>query len=104
MKDLLAQIPSPDAYFWYTITVLLAGALIWIIARFLNHLKDWMKASDKKHNELTLEILENKKNLALHNQILEQHSKSLERKDLETGKVMKLAEEMIAKLQFLNQR
>lgn len=36
MDSILAQIPTPDTLFWYTLATLMAGALIWVIATYIN--------------------------------------------------------------------
>lgn len=33
---------APDAYFWYTITILLAGAIIWILIKYTNGVQKTM--------------------------------------------------------------
>ena len=37
ISEITAQVTTvPDAWFWYTLSIVLAGALIWVIQRYIN--------------------------------------------------------------------
>lgn len=35
-----AQVPIPDSFFYYTLSTLMAAALIWILSRYVNRTGD----------------------------------------------------------------
>src|SRR6188768_541129 len=32
----ITQTPTPDMYFWYSLSIILAGALVWVVNRYVN--------------------------------------------------------------------
>jgi uncharacterized membrane-anchored protein YhcB (DUF1043 family) len=68
----------PDGYFWYTLSMLLAGVIVWVVIRYLNQQQQFYKKvearfekNDEKFDKINIEVLDSKKNLALHGQALE---------------------------------
>lgn len=99
------QIPTPDSFFWYTVTIILGAALVglvvWIVNRYLSNQEKWQKKVDERYIAINKELTDSKRVLALHSQTLEFHSKSLELKDNEVQKSFAVTEQMIATLKYL---
>lgn len=53
------MIPVPDGFFYYTLSTIVAGALIWVFIRYINKLDktlDALMKADHAHNVALAEI------------------------------------------------
>ena len=52
----LAQIPTPDMFFWYTLSIVLAGSLVWVVNRYVNRTDKMFQSLIDMVNELRIII------------------------------------------------
>lgn len=62
---------TPDAYFWYSLTIVMALAIIWILVRYTGKVDETLKELKQAVNEL---ITSNK----VHNIRLDGHDNAIE--------------------------
>lgn len=52
----IAQIPTPDMLFWYSLSIVLAGSLIWVVNRYVNRTDKMFSQLIDAVNELRIII------------------------------------------------
>jgi len=52
----IAQIPTPDMLFWYSLSIGLAGGLIWVVNRYVNRTDRMFSQLIEAVNELRIII------------------------------------------------
>lgn len=52
----LVQIPTPDMLFWYSLSIVLAGSLIWVVNRYVNRTDKMFSQLIDAVNELRIII------------------------------------------------
>jgi len=55
----LAQIPTPDMFFWYSLSIVLSASLIWVVNRYVNR-------TDKMFQQLIDAVTELKVMIKVH--------------------------------------
>jgi hypothetical protein len=60
----LAQIPTPDMFFWYSLSIVLSASLIWVVNRYVNR-------TDKMFQQLIDAVTELKVMIKVHESEIE---------------------------------
>lgn len=94
----LQTIPIPDQFFWYAV----AGALLLIFLRiatwWIGRVESRQDSTDLKFNVILKELSDTRETQKLQNQVLEQHSKFVEK---EGNNLTQMTQKLITTLEFL---
>lgn len=52
----IVQVPTPDMLFWYSLSIILAGALIWVVNRYVTRTDKMFSQLIEAVNELRIII------------------------------------------------
>ena len=91
-------IPLPDNIFWYSVSIGFLFVLVWITKWWISKVESRQDVTDQKFNVFIQEMASMRNTQSLQNQVLEQHSKYIERSETNIGK---MTETMIETLRFL---
>ena len=99
-RKMIAQtiIPLPDNIFWYSVSIGFLFVLVWITKWWISKVESRQDVTDQKFNVFIQEMASMRNTQSLQNQVLEQHSKYIERSETN---ITKMTETMIETLRFL---
>jgi len=91
-------IPIPDTAFWYFVAIIVGSALFYVSKWWISRVEARQDVTDQKFNVFIQEMASMRNTQSLQNQVLEQHSKYIERSETN---ITKMTETMIETLRFL---
>ncbi len=91
-------IPIPDNAFWYVVAVAIGGILFYVAKWWISRVESRQDLSDQRFNVFIQQMSEVRETQTLQNQVLEQHSKFIEK---EGSSILEMTETMITTLRHL---
>ncbi len=91
-------IPIPDNFFYYPVAIAVIGVLGYVVKWWITRVESRQDATDLRFNVILQQMSEMRETQTLQNQVLEQHSKFIEK---EGNNIIEMTETMIKTLKHL---